>query len=104
MNDEWMELTMYDMKRLCIRRDNIARIIESNQTEDPFYVGCHMSTIGDLYYALAGEYDIVRDEITGGKWSRKRWLANHWTEACAKTLQAYQPIKPYLAPSDMEPK
>jgi hypothetical protein len=76
MNDEWVELTGTNsdgIARFTVQRNQILAVYE-----DPFIdnIGCLISIAYDSNETktvmLAGEYDIVRDEITGGKWARPR--------------------------------
>jgi hypothetical protein len=79
MNDEWVELTGYNLEseectHNIIRKSAILAIVEPEE-------GALSALLLDIegtklehgpMVVLAGEYDIVRDEITGGKWSRAR--------------------------------
>jgi hypothetical protein len=72
---EWvLERVGPEAKKLMIVHKK--RIIALFDNADPSmatfrYAGCVMQIERDPEVLLAGEYDIVRDEITGGKWSRE---------------------------------
>ena len=107
MNDEWVELTEASGRGTIVKRDTIISLYENADPKEATfrYARCVMQTTKDPELLLAGEYDIVRDEITGGKWSMARHKHQQAMVRNTEVNQlAYSIYAKGLAPSDMEPK
>ena len=82
MDDEWVELTGYNLEsEECsynfVRKSNVIAVAEGENSGLCALLLDVEGTklVNGPFIMLAGEYDIVRDEITGGKWSRKAaWI------------------------------